>query len=258
VLAGLLAGAVGVWGAELPAPLLLLLVFLAPLVGAALWALLAGVLRARLGVHEVIGTILLNYVAFRAVEWLLRIESFGLLPGMQPRMPDVPDAVRLGEAIPGTGVGVGLMLAVALALVADFLLFRSKPGFALRAWGGNPEAARAAGIRPGRTIVLAMVLGSVCASFAGTTSVLGAHGAYLEDFSPGYGFTGIAVALLAGNRPAGVVLAALFFAVLRSGAFAMDALGRIPREAVGLIEVLVIVLVAAERLRARPGRKASP
>ena len=79
--------------------------------------------------------------------------------------------------------------------------------------------------------------------------VLEVHGAYLEGFSPGYGFTAIAVALLAANRPLGVVLAGLFFAVLRSGAFVMDALAGVPRETVALVEVLVILLVASERIR---------
>jgi simple sugar transport system permease protein len=105
------------------------------------------------------------------------------------------------------------------------------------------------GIRPRTVVVFAMSVGGGCAALAGATQVLAVHGSYLEGFSPGYGFTGIAVALLAGARPAGVVLAALFFAVLRSGAFAMDALAGIPREGVALVEAAIIVLVAARRFR---------
>ncbi|MHC4472943.1 MAG: ABC transporter permease, partial [Planctomycetota bacterium] len=249
VLAGFLAGAVAAWLPGLPAPLLLPLVAVLAIAVGSAWAAIAGVLRARLSVHEVIGTILLNFLALWLVRYLLRVPSFSLLSGMEPKTPDVPAAIRWPEAISGSGVGTGLLVAVALAVLTDLALFRTKPGLMLRATGGSPTAARAAGVPTGGVVVLALVAGGAFASLAGVQQVCEVHGAYLEGFSPGYGFTGIAVALLAANRPLGVVLAALFFAVLRSGAFVMDALAGIPRETVTLVEVLVILLVAAERFR---------
>jgi simple sugar transport system permease protein len=250
VLAGFLTGAVAVWLPGLPAPVLLVLVALAAVLSGAAWAALAGVLRARLRVHEVIATILLNFMAIWLVRYLLRVPGLGLLEGMEPKTPDVPSGLAWPEAIPGTGVGTGLLVAIAVALLADLVLFRTRAGLMLRATGGNPAAARAAGVPTGRVIVLSLAAGGALASLAGVQQVLEVHGAYLEGFSPGYGFTAIAVALLAANRPLMVVLAALFFAVLRSGAFVMDALAGVPRETVALVEVLVILLVASDRLRA--------
>jgi simple sugar transport system permease protein len=248
IVAGFTAGVLATF--NVPLFLLPVLVFAAAMAAGALWGGVAGVFRAKLGVHEVIGTILMNFIAVYLVAWLLR--EIGLA-GMEPKTENVPEAVRLPEIFPGSGAGLGLAIAIAIAIAADFLLFRTRAGLLLRAWGGNPSAATAAGARGVRIVVVSMVIGGGCAALAGVTQVLGVHGAYVEGFSPGYGFTGIAVALLAANRPAGVILAALLFAGLRSGAFAMDALAGIPRESVGILEVLVIVLVASERFRAGKG-----
>ena len=249
VLAAFVAGVAATVFSGLPVVVLLPLVVIAAMLAGMIPAGLAGWMRARLGLHEVIVTILLNLIVISLVKWLLRVESFGLKPGMEPKTAAVPEGLRLGVAIPGTGIGTALVVAVLIAVVAEILLFRTRPGLMLRARGGNPRAAETVGVRSGRVILGSMLLGGVFASFAGTQQVLEIHGSYLEGFSPGYGFMGIAVALLGANRPLGVVLAALFFAMLRSGAFAMDALAGIPREAVGLLEVLIIVLVASERIR---------
>ncbi len=252
ILAAFGAGAVGAWCTGLPPVLLLPACAAAALAVGSLWAGIAGFLRGRLGIHEVIATILLNFLAVHLAAYLLRAEGLHLLLGQEPKSPALPDGVRLGEIVPGSGVGTALVGAVLLAAAAEFLLFRTRPGLALRALGGNPRAAEAAGISPPRVILLSLVLGGALAALAGLQQVLAVHGSYLEGFSPGFGFTGIAVALLGANRPLGVVFAAFFFAVLRSGAFAMDALAGVPREGMRLVEVMVILLVAAERLRSRP------
>lgn len=244
LVAGFTAGVLGTL--DVPVYLLPVLVFAVATAAGVLWGGLAGMLKAKVGIHEVIGTILLNFIAVYVVAWLLRLIG---LSGMEPKTEDVPEAIRLPGFFPGSGAGLGLAIAVMLAIGADLLLFRTRAGLLLRAWGGNPRAAVAAGARGGRIVIGAMVIGGGCAAMAGITQVLGVHGSYVEGFSPGYGFTGIAVALLALNRPAGVILAALLFAMLRSGAFAMDALAGIPRETVGILEVVVIVVVASERLR---------
>jgi len=248
-LAGLLCGILCAKLTGLPPVLLLALAVLAPVLLGAFWAALAGLMRARFHVHEVIATILLNFIAWSLVAYVLRIDAFGLMDGMEPKTEEVPSGVRLPALLPGGVLGLGFVAAAALALLADWLLFRSRPGLALRALGGNPRAAEAVGVRSSRMIVAAMAVGGGFAALAGVQQVLEVHGSYIEGFSPGYGFTAIAVALLGGTRPAGVILAALFFSVLRSGAFAMDALAGLPREAVHLLEAIVILLVASERLR---------
>jgi len=249
VLAGFAAGLTATVCSGLPTAALLPLVVLVALLAGMIPAGIAGVLRARLGIHEVIVTILLNFLVFSLVMWLLRVESFGLMSGMEPKTPEIPEGIRLTEIVPGTGIGTALLVAVLIAVLAEVALFRTKPGLMLRARGGNPRAAETVGVNSGRVIFCSMVIGGAFASLAGVQQVLEVHDSYIEGFSPGYGFTGIAVALLGANRPLGVVLAALFFAVLRSGAFAMDALAGIPREAVGVLEVMIILLVAAERIR---------
>ena len=245
VTAGFTAGFVGAQFGHLPPVVLLPLIVLASMAAGTLWGAIAGFLRARLGVHEVIGTILLNFIAWTVVKFLLAQVGF---QGMEPKTADVPAAVMLPR---GWGP---LLVAAAFALAADFLLFRTRFGLNLRAFGGRPKAAEAAGARGGRIIVASFLIAGGLAALAGTTQVLGVHGSYVEGFSPGYGFTGIAVALLAGCRPALVVPSALLFALLRSGAFAMDAMAGIPRESVGLLEVLVIVLVASKAIR-KPKRR---
>ncbi len=249
ILAGFAAGVTATVFADLSPIALMPLVMLIAMLVAMIPAGIAGWMRSRIGIHEVIATILLNFIIYSLVMWLLRVESFGLMAGMEPKTAEIPLGIRLGEAIPGTGIGVALVFAVLIAVVAEVVLFRTKPGLMLRARGGNPRAAESVGVRSGRVILGSMLVGGALASFAGTQQVLEVHHSYIEGFSPGYGFTGIAVALLGANRPLGVVLAGLFFAVLRSGAFAMDALAGIPREAVGLLEVLIILLVASELIR---------
>lgn len=244
VLAGFVAGFVGACFADLPPFLLLPFVVLASAATGMIWGGIAGFLRARLRVHEVIGTILLNFIAYTVAVFLLGRVGY---QGMEPKTAPVPEAILLPR---GWGP---LLVAALIALAVDFFLFRTRAGLALRAHGGSPRAAEASGARGGRIVVAAFLLAGGLAGLAGTSQVLGVHGSYVEGFSPGYGFTGIAVALLAANRPAFVILSALLFALLRSGAFAMDAMAGIPRESVGLLEVLVIVLVAARALR-RPRR----
>ncbi|MEN8149459.1 MAG: ABC transporter permease [Planctomycetota bacterium] len=246
VTAGFVAGFVGAHFAYLPPALLLPLIVASSMAAGTLWGAVAGWLRARLAIHEVIATILLNFIAFSLVSFLLAEVGY---QGMEPKTADVPPAVMLPR---GWGP---LLVAAAFALAADWLLFRTRFGLILRAFGGRPKAAEAAGAKGGRIILASFLIAGGLAALAGTTQVLGVHGSYVEGFSPGYGFTGIAVALLAGCRPAFVVLSALLFALLRSGAFAMDAMAGIPRESVGLLEVLVIVLVASEAIR-KPRRRA--
>jgi simple sugar transport system permease protein len=255
VLAGLAAGVLGAKLAGVPAGVLLPMTVLAGILAGTTWAAAAGFLKARLGIHEVIVTLLLNFIAWSLADWVLRTPLLSLVEGMEPKTPDVPAGIRVPALIPGLGLGWGLVVAAILAFLLDLGLFRTRAGLALRAWGGNPRAAAAAGVRGGRVVFLAMAAGGGLAGLAGVQQVLVVHGSYVEGFSPGFGFTGIAVALLGGGRPLGVLLAAFFFAVLRSGAFAMDALVGVPRETVGVMEALVILLVASEKLREVAARR---
>jgi general nucleoside transport system permease protein len=246
---GIFAVVAGIYLAELPFFLHIPLAVGAGFLGGALWGFIPGLLKARTGAHEVIVTIMLNYVAYRIVDLAL-VHPIVQLPGRDdPISRPVTESARLPALVPGlSGVHWGFVIALAAAAVISWLLFRSTKGFEFRAVGLNPSAARYAGMKTGRTIILAMVISGGLAGLAGTTDVLGSIGRLSPGFSPGYGFDAIALALLGRSRPAGVVAAAILFGALRAGATPMQAATGIPIDLVVVIQALVIMFVAAPAL----------
>lgn len=216
--------------------------------GGAVWGLIPGLLKAKTGAHEVIVTIMLNYTSYQLVTWVLR-QSWYQRPGRSdPVSPIVDPAATIPQLVDGLRVNWGFGLALLAALLVSWLLFRSTLGFEFRAVGFNPAAARYAGMSISRTLVLTMATCGGLAGLAGATEILGVNKALTPGFSPGYGFDGIAIALLGGSSPLGVVLAALLFGVLRAGATPMQAATGIPIDLVVVIQALVIMFVAAPAL----------
>jgi simple sugar transport system permease protein len=249
-IAGALGAAVAGSALRLPAPLHLPACLLAAAATGALPALVAGWLKASRGVHEVISTILLNWVVIHLVQgWLV--------PGPL-RAPDAgPQASSAGTAqilssaeLPrlagalGSRLDLGLPLALLLALGTSLLLSRRVLGFEIRAVGANAEAARTAGIPAGRRVLLAMGLAGALAGVGGSLLVLGTEHRFPGVFRTGYGFDGIAVALVGGGAPGGVVLAAAFFGALRAGATRLQLVGIHPSFA-DLVLGLAVLFVAA-------------
>ncbi|MGW8250438.1 MAG: ABC transporter permease, partial [Anaerolineales bacterium] len=193
------------------------LAFLAGAVGGGLWGFIPGFLKARTGAHEVINTIMLNYIAFRLSDWLLngpmqRPETFN------PVSPTIMDTARLprffGEPI---RFHFGFFLALLMAWLVYWFLWKTKYGFSLRMVGLNPHAARYAEVSVTLGIVWGMTLAGGLAGMAGANEVLGVNYFLAMAFSSGYGFDSIAIALLGNSHPLGVVLAALMFGALRNG-----------------------------------------
>lgn len=233
---------VGTHAAALPALWLLPLTLLAGGVTGAAWAALPGFLKARFGAHEVINTIMLNFVAFALVSWVGR--RF-FVPATVHTPPIGANAVlpRLEALIPslhGAQASLALIIAVAAALGVGVLLFRTRLGFELRAVGLNPPAAECGGIAPGSAQIKAMAISGAIAGVAGCAFVQGYKHFFELGFSAGVGFLGIAVALLGRNHPLGVVLAALFFGALDYGGLAVG--GQVPRELVQVLQAIVILL----------------
>lgn len=197
------------------------LVLLAGAVGGALWAAIAAWLRARRQVNEVITTILLNFVALYLVSWAVAgpLQESGRT---YPQSDPFPDPAMLWRVPPGTRLHFGLVLALLAAIGAGVLLSRTATGLRLRAAGLNPAAARLAGFPVGRDLLLAFTLSGALAGVAGAIEVAGVTGRLYERISTGTGYAAIAVALLGGLRSGGVLLAALFFAALATGASAME------------------------------------
>lgn len=212
--------------------------------GGAAWGFIPGILKAKVGAHEVINTIMMNYIAFRLSDWLLTGPM--QRPGSVPVSPMIEPSAYLPRFFqdPLRFHG-GFFLALAVAAFVYWLLFRTTRGFELRTVGQNPSAARYAGMSITRNIVLTMCLSGALAGLAGANEVLGVNHNLAQAFSSGYGFDSIALALLGKSHPLGVVLAALLFGTLRSGGTRMQNVAQIPIDIIAVVQALVIVFIAA-------------
>jgi simple sugar transport system permease protein len=219
------------------------------LTGAA-WGWIPGFLKARTGAHEVITTIMLNYVAVQIVLFGLRSDFLRQEGSSQPISKVLSDFVRVPQILdlPGIRLHWGFVVALFMAAAVSWLLFRTTKGFELRAAGFNLTAARYAGMSASGSIILAMTLSGGLAGLGGSMEVLGTVPQMSNSLSAGYGFTAIALALLAGNRPLGIVIAALLFGALRTGGSLMQVKTGIPLDLLLFIQALVIMFVAASGL----------
>ncbi len=220
------------------------LALLAGAVGGAFWGAIPGYLKAVTGAHEVVNTIMMNWIAFRFSDWLLNGPMKA--PGYRPLTPQIEASAELPRLFPAPiRFHMGFFLALAVAALVYWLLFKTTIGFEIRAVGANPDAARYAGINITWNFVLAMILSGALAGLAGSTQVLGTDHWVGQGFSAGYGFDAIALALLGRSHPLGVVLAALLFGTLRSGATRMQSIAGIPIDIISIIQGLIIIFVAA-------------
>jgi simple sugar transport system permease protein len=235
--------------------LLVPLACFAAVLGGAVWAGIPGLLKARFGSHEVINTIMMNFIAAGVASALT--QTYFRQPG-DPILETAPIGAaaripRFGALLPGIPARIPLNAAFFLALLAAVFvyvfLWRTRWGYEIRATGHNPGAAEYGGISVRKQIVLAMAVSGGLAGMVAISEVLGYRYRYYQGFSPQYGFTGIAVALLGRNHPAGVVLAALFFGALTRGGLFVDIFTeRVSKDLVLILQALVILFVAAEAL----------
>ena len=246
---------VGITCAGLPGVLLVPLCFLAALVAGGFWGAVPGVLKARFGAHEVITTIMMNFIAVALASYFTQ---YHYKPQGDPILETVPigegaHIARLGRFVPGFPERIPLNLAFPLALVVCLLvylfLWRTRWGYEIRATGANPAAAQYGGIATGRQVVLAMSISGALAGMVAINEVLGYRYRYYDGFSSGYGFTGIAVALLGRNHPVGVILASLLFgALLRGGLFVDIFTEHVSKDLVMVLQGIIILFVASEAL----------
>lgn len=257
VMGGLAAGAVGAL-VPLPGPLLIVACLVAGMLGGGLWAVVPAVLKAYRGVHEVVTTIMLNYIAFNVSRFLVSPSGW-LVSETQPSATEkIPLEARLPIIAPGTRLHAGLFIAIAVVAIVAWVLYRTPAGFRLRLVGLNPTAARNVGISPVRTTMIAMIASGSLAGLAGAVQVLGLFGRYYDSFAPGYGFDAIAVALLGALAPLGIAVAALFFASLDAGAVQLQAVAGVSREMVSVVSGLVVAFVAAQPAILRLLRRITP
>jgi ABC-type uncharacterized transport system permease subunit len=247
ILAGaMLATWVGFTFDGLPAILHLPLALAGGIVGGAIWGFIPGYLKARTGAHEVITTIMLNYIALNGLLYLLKTDIF-LRPG---REDPISKAVSEAAHLPALGdfrANAGIILALLAAYGVWWLLFRSTLGFEFRSVGANPSAASYAGMSVAGTFVTVMMVSGALAGLAGASQVLGVE-YYMSPGFFGYGFDAIALAILGRNHPAGVVAAAVLFGALRAGGLSMQAATSTPIDIILVIQALIIVFMAAPAL----------
>jgi simple sugar transport system permease protein len=230
-----------------PAAILAPLASLAGALGGALLAGVAGALRAARGVSEVISTILLNFVAIQAVA----LAVHGPLQEASRAYPQ-SDALPAAALLPSVGrLHLGVAIALVAAVGVQLLLFRTSLGFRMRAVGLSPVAARFAGISPERHMLVSLGIAGALAGLAGAFEVAGVTERLYEGLSPGYGYTAIAVALLARLNPLAVAPAALFFGALEAGAGAMQRTAGVPSVVTQIAQGLVILVFVAIPLGGR-------
>ncbi len=234
-----------------PAPVAILLVMIFGVIGGAAWAFIPGYLKARVGASEVITTIMLNFIAGQFVFFLVsNFEFIQKPPRIQPVSKELSQFVDLPGILPIAALRMDISIIIALltAVAVSWFLFRSTRGFELRAAGLNLAAAKYAGIGAGTSIITAMLISGAISGLGGALVAVGT----IKQLSPGIagsvGFTAIAVALVGGTRPSGVVATALVFGLLQHGGSLMQVQTGIPIEMLLFIQALVIAFIAAPEL----------
>lgn len=223
------------------------LTFAAGALGGAVWGGIPGWLKAKTGAHEVINTMMMNYIAFRLADYLLNGPmKRGGAEGFIPISRDILSSAYFPKFFPDPmRLHLGFIVALLAAAVVYWFLWKTTLGFEIRTVGSNSRAAQYAGISVSRNFILTMALSGALAAMAGAGEVMGVNHNLASAFSPGYGFDSIALALLGGSHPLGVVLAALLFGTLRNGATKMQSLAGIPIDIISVVQAFVIMFVAA-------------
>ena len=240
---------------EWPGVILLPLALAAGVAGGAAWGGVPGVLKARLGVNEILSTIMMNQIAIQLSNYLLRgpmIDPAEIARGTQiAQSAQLPQQVWLIRLVPRTLLNGGAIIALVMAVLVYVFLWRTTIGYRIRAVGLNAEAARYAGIRVPVYQALALVLGGAFAGLAGAVEVLGVQHRMLEGLSGGYGFSGIVAALFGKLHPLGVIPASILFGGLLVGADKMQRAVQVPSALIGALQGLVVLFVVSSDIWAR-------
>jgi simple sugar transport system permease protein len=244
------AGWVG-FGWDLPWGIHMVVAIIAGMLGAALWAGIAGVLKARTGAHEVLVTIMLNYVAYYLVSFMLRTQGLLQAPGQNnPKTLPMKETAVLPLLLgPQYTIHFGFILSVAATVLVWWILSRSNLGFKFRAVGENPKAARVAGINVSAMYTYAMLISGALIGLAGVAQVLGTvTTGFSSGIDAGIGFDAITVALLGRSTPWGTFAAGILFGAFKAGGFSMQAAEGVPIDIVLVVQSLIVLFIAAPPL----------
>lgn len=233
----------------LPAFIHLPLAILAAIIGGAIWAGISGLLKARTGAHEVITTIMLNFIALFLVDYLLKSTLFQQAGRNDPISEAVLPSARFPVLIPGLRLNIGFLIALAAVAFVWWLMYRSTVGFEFRAVGYNPDGGRYAGMNVAWIYVSVMAVSGALAGIGGANQILGLEPYRgISNFAGTIGFDAIALALLGRSHPVGVLFAGLLFGALRAGGREMQGAAGIPIDLVLVLQALIIVMIAAPEM----------
>lgn len=250
----LMASAAAGWVAfslDLPWGIHMIVALIAGLAAGALWAGIAGALKAWTGAHEVIVTIMLNFIAFYLVSWMLRTPGLLQAPGSSnPKTPPMKDTAVFPELFgPQYNLHFGFILVIIATIVVWWILSRSSLGFKFRAVGENPHAARVAGINVQSMYIVGMLIAGALVGLAGVNQVLGTiTTGFSADIDAGIGFDAITVALLGRSTPWGTFAAGILFGAFKAGGFSMQAAQGVPIEIITVVQALIVLFIAAPPL----------
>jgi len=242
LLLGALTSAVVGWAFDLPKAIHLPLTLLTGALAGGLYALIPAWLKIYRKVNEILSTIMLNYPAFFFCHYI--VLNVTPLEGVIPATPFVKESAKFINLVPGTRLHAGVIVAIFVVIVAYILLQKTTLGYEMRAVGLNQEAARFHGIPVEKRMMLAFFLSGCLAGLAGAVEMAGVHYRYLDQFSPGYGYDSITVAMVGLLNPFGAIFSAILFGALKTGILDMAVYTEIPRQLVTLINGIVVLLIS--------------
>ncbi|MHA2032379.1 MAG: ABC transporter permease, partial [Candidatus Kariarchaeaceae archaeon] len=243
-LVGALAAAVvGISFNGLPSIIHIPLALIVGAVVGGLWALIPALLKTELGAHEVITTMMLSYVALYGTGYL--VNDVFKEPGWVAQTSLIATSAELPRILLPTQLSASLFIGLILVVLTYYVLKKTVLGYEVRAIGLNPLAAENGGINVKKGLIIALVVSGALAGLGGAGEILGVHRRFIDGFSPGYGWDGLAVALIGGLNPIGALLASLLFGVLRSGGMTMNRVTGVPLDIITILQALIILFVAA-------------
>lgn len=241
---GLAAALTGIYLGDLPAVILIPLCFLMSGLAGMIWAFVPAVLKSKMNINIIIVCIMMNSIAQLLTEYLVTYTFRGELSFGATRK--VAEHARLPRFLETSELSIGFLFAISLAVILFFLIYKTKFGYECRAFGLNSKFANYIGMNTGRSMIVILLISGFISGFAGAEQVLGVNQRFISNFSPGYGFTGISVALLARHNPLVVIIAAIFMGALSQGAIQMEIMTTVSRDLISSVQAVMIIFLAAE------------
>ena len=234
----------------IPGVLLPIVAILAGGLATALYMFIPGILKAKFGVSEMVNSLMMNYIVQYTILFLLNMYLADTTKGQVQMLPIQENAALAQIINNGSKLHVGFILAIVVVIVSWFFMYRTKWGYSIRMIGINQDFSKYSGLKVGAIIVISQVIGGFIAGIGGGAEMLGRYTAYNWKSLPGYGWTGVTVAILAGNNPAYVPLAAFFIAYLNKGCALMATYTSVPSQLIDIIQAVLFLLFAADKFLA--------